>query len=198
MGRSGMGTQAPLFPEFTGSHSLYHGEQRWWQKQRNPQRRHAQDPLRMPQSLCLEPEAESLFVSWYKASCCSPGDMSGPQLWCWLLRIAPLGGNRELLTIIQTPCKKGSCSQPHERFGFVLLVFFNFYHCHSCYIQVFWLLFLVPDIGTIYLFAERKIRLSQSWLGVCVCAEHRLPHCYLGKEKADVNRYPLRIHLAVL
>ena len=47
-------------------------------------------------------------------------------------------------------------------------------------------------------FAERKLRLSQSWLGVCVCAEHRLSHCYLGKEKADVNRYPLRIHLAVL
>ena len=47
-------------------------------------------------------------------------------------------------------------------------------------------------------FAERKIRLSQHWLGVCVRAEHRLSHCYPGKEKADVNRYPLRIHLAVL
>lgn len=131
-----------------------------------------------------------MFVSWYKAPCCSPGDMSGPQLWCWLLRIAPLGGNRELLTIIQTPCKKGSCSQPHERFGFVLLVFFfNFYHCHSCYIQVFWLLFLVPDLGTIYLFAERKFRLSQSWLGVCVQSTG-FPIVILGKRKQMLTATP--------
>lgn len=79
---------------------------------------------------------------------------------------------------------------------FVVVVVF--YHCHSCYIQVFWLLFLVLDLGTIYLFAERKRLGSHSPGLVCVHAGPSLPHCYLGKEKADVNRYPLRIHLAVL
>lgn len=49
---------------------------------------------------------------------------------------------------------------PPERLALVFFVFFLFYHCHSYYIQVFWLLFLVPDLGTIYLFAERETQLS--------------------------------------
>lgn len=86
---------------------------------------------------------------------------------------------------------------PPERLA---LFFFLFYHCHSCYIQVFWLLFLVPDLGTIYLFAEReKERLSSQILAWCVCVQSTgFPIVILGKEKADVNRYPLRIHLAML
>lgn len=70
--------------------------------------------------------------------------------------------------------------------------------------KFFWLLCLVPDLRTIYLFAEtvrEKDRETDSALAIlawCVRVCTGFPIVILGKEKADVNHHPLRIHLAVL
>lgn len=70
--------------------------------------------------------------------------------------------------------------------------------------KFFWLLCLVPDLRTIYLFAERvreKDRETDSALAIlawCVRVCTGFPIVISGKEKADVNHHPLRIHLAVL
>lgn len=87
------------------------------------------------------------------------------------------------------PLQEGSCSQPHERFGFVLFCVFSFYHCHSCYIQVFWL-FLVPDLGTIY--PLRRERFSSHSTGlVCVCVQSTgFPIVILGKRKQMLTATP--------
>lgn len=128
-----------LFPELTGHpYPLPWRADTMAEAQKPSARTSTRCPSWMLQSLYLEPETElSQFISfWYKASCCFPGDVSGPERWCWLLRIALLGGSRELLAIFQTPWKKGSCSQP-RKCPLRDLALFSFYHCHSYYIQVF-------------------------------------------------------------
>ena len=114
----------------------------------------------------------------------------GPQLLYWLLRIAPLGGSRELLAIFQTPWKKGSCSQPRKcplrdwlwfGAGFfspltVTLATFKF----SGY-------FIVPSARSgdnLPLCWDREKLSSHNPGLVCVRAEHRFPHCYLGKRES--------------
>ena len=124
----GLGPRFLCFQSSLAVTTLYRGGQRWWQKHRNPQRRQVQVPPANPWNA---PEPVSRTRGW--ALCLSPdtkhpaasqGTCQDHGLWCWLLTIAPLGGSRELPAIVQTPCKIGSCSQPHGRFGFLLLLLF--------------------------------------------------------------------------
>lgn len=81
--------------------------------------------------------------------------------------------------------KRVSCTAwkvPPERFAFFfplsLSLLIN---------QVFWLLFLVPDLGTIYLFTERERGRNSALtiLAWCVCMQSTgFPHCYLGKRES--------------
>lgn len=101
----------------------------------------------------------------------------------------------ESSTIIQT-LQEGSCSQPHERFGFVLFCVFSFLSL-SLLLHPSFLVVSSARSGDNLPFAEKDSALTV--LAWCVCARRAQAfHCYPGKEKADVNRYPLRIHLAVL
>lgn len=184
--------------------TLYCGKQRCWQKHRNPQRRQAQDPTPTP-TPGNAPDPVSRTRGWAFSV-------------CFLIRnilLLPRGHVRtKALMLIAKNCPTGrkqraSChrSDPlQERVLFTapweiwlcFILFFS-YHCHSCSIQVFRLLFLVPDLGTIYLSAEREKNSALPILAWHVCAQSTgCPIVILGKEKADVNHDPLRIHLAVL
>lgn len=108
-----VGTKLAVFPGLTSSHPP---PEEIWCRSTGTLKEDKQESLWALQSLCLEPEdtlLQSTFF-WSQAPRRFPGDVSGPQLWCWLLRTAPLGGSWELLTIFQTPWKKGSCSQPRK------------------------------------------------------------------------------------
>lgn len=209
-GSHGLGPRCLCFHSSQVVTALCHGGQTGWQQHRNPHTGPAPVSPRAPtgfQGLYLELDAElPPFVSfWYQASCHFPGDTSGPQLRCWLLRIAPLGGSRELLAIFQTPWKKGSCSQPRKCplrdwlwFGGWLFFFITVTLATSKFSGCF-IVSSARSGDNLPLCWERQKLSSRNPGLVCVHMQSTgFPIVILGEEKADVNHYPLRIHLAVL
>lgn len=194
MGRCATGTQVPLFPELTGSHYPLGWRADMVAEAQNPSEdKHKTPSLNAPESVSRLETDLSQFVSfWDKASCCFPGDMSGPQLWHWLLRTALLGGSRELFAIFQTPWKKGSCSQPRTCPWEIWLCFLAITVTlatskFSGYCSQRW----IWGQFTSLLREKEREKLSSHNPGlVCVRAEHRFLPLLSGEEKADVNHHP--------
>lgn len=76
----------------------------WHWKRRNLQRAHAQSPG-APEPVSRT-ERELFVAFWHNSIQVFPEDMSGPQLWCWLLRIVPLRGSGVFPVFFQTPLEE--------------------------------------------------------------------------------------------
>lgn len=165
----------------------------WWQQHRNPHRGQAKTtptphPHPVLQGLYLELETElSQFVSfWYKASCCFPGGHVRTTALMLIAKNCPAGRKQRASCHLPDPLEERvlftAQKVPPERLA---LCFFSIpvtlATCKfSGYCSWCWIWGNLPLCWE----RERETRLSQSWLSVCARAEHRFPHCYLGKRES--------------